>query len=86
MNTNQPEPSALFMASGKRVLDAEFAPGEREKLDKQILATQEALGSLAERAAGPKQNKASRGPRNLPKPDARKAQRQRVRAARRAAR
>lgn len=86
MNTN------LFMgapvtAGGKRVgtvIDAEFAPGEKEKLDAQMKATQAALGSLAEVAAGPKQNKAARGPRNLPQPDARKVQRQRVRAARRA--
>lgn len=80
MNTNQPEPAALFHSN------IDGSKRTREELDKQLAATQAALGSLAERAAAPKQNKASRGPRNLPKPDARKAQRQRVRAARRATR
>lgn len=78
MNTNQPEPAALFHSN------IDGTKRTREEIDKQILATQAALGSLAEVAAGPRQNKASRGPRNLPKPDARKQRRQRVRFARRA--
>ena len=71
---------------GKRVgtvIESKYTPEQQEEFDAKLAATQAALGSLAEVAAGPKQNIASRGPRNLPKPDACKALRQRVKAARR---
>lgn len=57
---------------------------ERARIDAQIAETQASLGSLEALAAGPKENIAARGPRNLPRPDARKRRRQAQRRARRA--
>lgn len=77
-------PSHLFQSGGV-ILEPNMQP-LADQVDEQLDGLRETLGSLEEVAAGPKENIASRGPRNLPKPDARKARRQRVRAARRASR
>lgn len=71
------------MNAATPVTDEILVPESRAKLDAKLAEVEESLAVLGSLAAGPKQNKASRGPRNLPKPDARKAHRQRVRAARR---
>lgn len=81
MNADQVGPQT---AEGLLLSETEMlTPSAVAGLEKQLAETRAALGSLEAVAAGPKQSKASRGPRNLPKPDARKARRQRVRAARR---
>lgn len=79
MNTDSPLAAyASLIPSGRQLLeDDTLQPVDLDGL-------KESMAALEARADEvPKENVASRGPRNLPKPDARKRRRQRARAARR---